>query len=1039
MSQTFPPNPDNRKGSNYFSNDNDDDWELRAERSQIITVNNNPQSQQPADLEMHWSYLLTDFSQCLRQCSHELDALEFTVKETRKLLKSDRVVVYSVNERAYGVVIAESVAPGWTQARGKVIHDPCFEAKYLEKYRNGRVKAIDNIYEAGMTSCYIEQLESLEVKANLVAPILKEGNLFGLLVAHQCHEPRAWQQLETRSIAQIATQIGDRLDQIQLLANYHNLQQQAEREKQWTNYFTDAIQYIRASIDRDDILKATVREVRRVLNCDRVVVYSMDGQKRGVIVAESVAPGWTKALGKVINDPCFEAKYIEKYRNGRVRALENIYASGMTPCYIEQLENLEVKANLVAPIINEGKLFGLLVAHQCDTPRVWQHYEVRWVAQLATQVGFALDNAAVLAQNDRVREKSQNETQLSRYFTDAIQNIRASLDCEDILEVTTEQVRNILKCDRVVVYSMNPQSHGVIVAESVAPGWTRALGTTIKDPCFEAKYIERYRDGRVRALENIYESGMTSCYIEQLETLQVKANLVTPIVSEGKLFGLLVAHQCSAPRAWQEAEIMWVTQIATQVGFALDNASLLANSKQIQQQADKESQWTQYFTDAIQNIRASLDRDDILDVTTEEVRRVLNCDRVVVYSLDRQAYGKIVAESVAPGWTRGSGKVIQDPCFEARYLDKYRNGRVKALDDIYRAGMTPCYIEQLEVLEVKANLVAPIIGEGKLFGLLVAHQCDAPRVWQQLEIRWMAQLSTQVGFALDNAGLLKRLEHYRDNEKIVRDLEKQQEQIQTQVSTLLTNSRIAFENLSSGAVSQSSAIAKTLSQIQGIANFAREVVDRTQKVKIQVQLTDRTLQSGGQTLEKATDTITDTQKAIVQAVIKVSHLSYSSQQMSEKVEQIENIAKQLTQQSLNILASQTESVEREEAIEFSESVISLMKELSGAAAYMKKVFATLEIDVDEVSELMGSGAKTVETGVELVQQTQQKFKHIETSTNRIKVLTEKIYQAIDNQVQTSNFVSQSVQEVASLAQNISQQSLTVIDSFDRLKEFARRL
>ncbi len=126
---------------------------------------------------------------------------------------------------------------------------------------------------------------------------------------------------------------------------------------------------------------------------------------------------------------------------------------------------------------------------------------------------------------------------------------------------------------------MNPDNHGMIVAESVAPGWTRAQGKVIEDPCFEAKYLDKYRNGRVRAWSNIYEAGMTKCYIEQLEELEVKANLVTPILNEGKLFGLLVAHQCSDFRNWQHPEIRWVTQIATQVGFALDNAKLLADAR----------------------------------------------------------------------------------------------------------------------------------------------------------------------------------------------------------------------------------------------------------------------------------------------------------------------------------------------------------------------------------------------------------------------------------------------------------------------------
>ena len=145
---------------------------------------------------------------------------------------------------------------------------------------------------------------------------------------------------------------------------------------------------------------------------------------------------------------------------------------------------------------------------------------------------------------------------------------------------------------------------------------------------------------------------------------------------------------------------------------------LLANTKQLQHQLENETKLTQYFTDAVRYIRESLQREDILEISVEEVRRVLNCDRVVVYSLDRNLrYGEVIAESVAPGWTRALNTEIDDPCFEPTYREKYRNGRVRAWSNIYKAGMNQCYVKQLEKLEVKANLVTPIISEGKLFRL----------------------------------------------------------------------------------------------------------------------------------------------------------------------------------------------------------------------------------------------------------------------------------------------------------------------------------
>ena len=160
-----------------------------------------------------------------------------------------------------------------------------------------------------------------------------------------------------------------------------------------TQFFTDATEQIRSSLNEEDILKAAVREARRAIAADRVLVYSLDEQSRGRVVAESVTSRWPKALGEKIDDPCISARYFEKYQNGRIQAVDDIYSANLTSCHLGQLEPFAVKANLVAPILNQGKLLGLLIAHQCDRPRAWQQLEIKWFAFLARQVGLAIDNA----------------------------------------------------------------------------------------------------------------------------------------------------------------------------------------------------------------------------------------------------------------------------------------------------------------------------------------------------------------------------------------------------------------------------------------------------------------------------------------------------------------------------------------------------------------------------------------------------------------------------------------------------------------------
>ncbi len=82
-----------------------------------------------------------------------------------------------------------------------------------------------------------------------------------------------------------------------------------------------------------------------------------------------------------------------------VLAINNIYEVGLADCHINLLESFGVKANLVAPILKDEQLFGLLIAHQCSRPRDWKQSEIDLFAQIAMQVGFALDHARLPATN----------------------------------------------------------------------------------------------------------------------------------------------------------------------------------------------------------------------------------------------------------------------------------------------------------------------------------------------------------------------------------------------------------------------------------------------------------------------------------------------------------------------------------------------------------------------------------------------------------------------------------------------------------------
>jgi GAF domain-containing protein len=367
----------------------------------------------------------------------------------------------------------------------------------------------------------------------------------------------------------------------------------------------------------------------------------------------------------------------------------------------------------------------------------------------------------------------QNISEQSNFLTDIIAQLRTCQQESQLLSTTVNSVRQAVKCDRVVIYSLQAVDRGKIVAESVATAYPRTLDSVILDPCFEARYIDKYLMGRVRAISNIYQAGMTPCYVDNLEKIGVKANLVVPIItSENQLYGLLVLHHCRDFYQWQSSEIDLCIQVAAQVGSALVSLIRSVECANLRQELQRINEWHELLPIINKKLYTCNNRLEVLQIAVSETQRLLQCDRVVVYSLQPNSMGKISAEVAKASLAPIIGRTMVDPCFEHRYIEKYQNGRVRAIDDIQNAGMTECYVESLTNISVKSNLVAPMLFDnGILLGLLVAHSCFELRHWQPVEIERVRQIALQAGMALTNARMREKRDIMQTATKTLMDAE----------------------------------------------------------------------------------------------------------------------------------------------------------------------------------------------------------------------------------------------------------------------------
>jgi len=191
---------------------------------------------------------------------------------------------------------------------------------------------------------------------------------------------------------------------------------------------------IRKSLDLPVIMATAITQVREFLELDRLVIYKFEGSKvktqqyessiyeangksstsisvnhqplledyqhyGGYIVYEARA---TDAITSVLNymeRNCFmrTSQCWEKYRQGFTLAVDDVEKTyALEECLLNFLRESQVRAKLATPIIFEDKLWGLLIAHQCNEPRQWTESEKNLLTSIAEQLAVAIHQAELM-------------------------------------------------------------------------------------------------------------------------------------------------------------------------------------------------------------------------------------------------------------------------------------------------------------------------------------------------------------------------------------------------------------------------------------------------------------------------------------------------------------------------------------------------------------------------------------------------------------------------------------------------------------------
>ena len=264
----------------------------------------------------------------------------------------------------------------------------------------------------------------------------------------------------------------------------------------------------------------------------------------------------------------------------------------------------------------------------------------------------------VLALIQDITERTQSElatrqqAERGKLLLEIGQRIRQSLDLQTIFDTACQEIRSVLGADRVGIFKFSRGAEfnwGEFVAESVMAPFRSVVRIPIQDHCFGEEFATLFKGGQLSAVEDIHRYGFTDCYVDLLQQLEIRANLVLPLLCNHELWGLLSIHQCSGPRNWQQSEIDFTQRLATQLAIAIRQANLfdqlnqeLAERQQAQAQLSERNQQLAIINTEL--ARATRLKDEFLANMSHELRTPLNAILGMTEGLQGQVFGTINTE-----------------------------------------------------------------------------------------------------------------------------------------------------------------------------------------------------------------------------------------------------------------------------------------------------------------------------------------------------------------------------------------------------------
>ena len=699
--------------------------------------------------------------------SEEMTALFDYLREATEQLEVVNRVVAAVNS---GRTIDDVFSLASEQMRALVPFDRASIALSIEEGRSLRVLAISGEHKGSLAVGAVAPMRgsvteyALERREMVVIPDLTEEKRFntytdleqgGFRSSVCCplfsmrraigslnltsRAPAAFKREHLLALERLAAPLAIAIEKVLLLEEAERRSHEMEAAAQREELAARIALRLSSALDPASVLQETVDDLGRVLHADRCHISLFDNYEESYALVDYEFlsdPQVASMRGHRV--PLMQSEYARRV----LSADEPVAVSDITEieeCELRSLyERLGTRALLAAPVFTAGVPRGLVELHDVSGAREWTTEDVKLLGTVAREISVALTNARLYSVSRRRSEELEGLYKISRVFS-------TLTDTAEIYGQLAESIAQLVGGEMCLIATYD-RRQSVVRAEE--PGYNTPPELT-KEFSFKLN-----QDG---ATPYIYQTGEPffsndpandeRFNQEFVKRYSLRSALSVPMRIKRELIGFI--YVANRPGGFRERDMRLLEIFAAQAAETIANARLF---KTIQAQAEREA----IVNRLLLILQRATDPRDSISVVVQRVGEILDADRCVAMLFADNERADYFGE-----WCRkGVASIAGDEEVKERspipyWIRTHRQPLV--VTDMREHALSVGFEDLLEHLHLKSLAAVPIIHQGRVIGMLSAHQTREFRRWAEDDVDLLTAVATQVGSMLENARLITEL------------------------------------------------------------------------------------------------------------------------------------------------------------------------------------------------------------------------------------------------------------------------------------------